>query len=393
MVLSKFKIFLKIHYYMPLLLEIAEEIASTLSKSIADIKLILVYGSVARNSSSQFSDLDMITIFDTEQEKEQFKPQVNLNFMFQDHPVDAWASSFEKLEKTTSEIKISMWLYQISGLLDCKILYCRDKQCLNRFYTIQQTIRKIIGDHKNNIALIKKDFHPWMIFYRLKQSRAINDWVSGRYAIWELISNLITVYARINDTYLKKNWGSNMHEAFLFSKLPDNFKEKVETLIISQNWEQILNLCEELSETTQKDIEQAYIEMSTLQIHDMKEEFLGFMEYLNIIRAACMKQDLMTASYAATELQLWIGDRLLYLDNPQINFGEYLPFSKTQKIYLSKGFPDLLPLICASNWSGTLGKCGEMEHIMNKISHKSGFPLNIAHKIGEIPYSFKNNEK
>lgn len=374
---------------MPLLLEIAEEIASTLSKSIAEIKLILVYGSVARNSSSQFSDLDMITLFDSEKDKEQFKSQVNLNFMFKDHPVDAWASSFEKLEKKTSEIKTSMWLNQISGLLDCKILYSKDEECTKRFIEFQQTIRKIIGDHKNNVTLIKKDFHPWSIFYRLKQCQESNDWVSGRFAIWELIFNLITVYARLNDTYLTKNWGSNMHEAFKFSKLPDHFQEKVETLIISQDWEHILNLCEELSEMAQKDIEQASIETSTLPVHDMKEEFLGFMEYLNKIRAACKKQDLMTASYAATELQLWIGDRLLYIDNPQIHFSEYLPFSKTQANYFSMGFPDLLPLICASNWSGTLDKCDEMEKKMNQISHKSGFPLYIAHEIGEIPYFFK----
>lgn len=378
---------------MSILLEVAEEIASTLSQNIEEIKLILTYGSVARNSSSQFSDLDMITLFDSEQEKEQFKPQVNLNFLFQARPVDAWSSSFEKLEKTTSEIKSSMWLYQISGLLDCKILYSRDEESLNRFTTFQETIRKIIVDHKNNITLIKKDYHPWRIFYRLKQSREINDIVSGRYAIWELIFNLITVYARLNDTYLTKNWGSNMSEAFQFSKLPDHFQEKVETLIVSQDWDQISNLFEELSETAQKDIEQSYKETSSLPVHDINDEFLGYIEYLNKIRAACLKQDLMTASYAASELQLWIGDRLMYLDNPQNNFGEYLPFSKTKTKYFSKGFPDLLPLISALDWSGTLKKCNEMEKKIFHNFHQSNFSVYIAQEIGEIPYNFKINEK
>ncbi|QEE15839.1 nucleotidyltransferase domain-containing protein [Promethearchaeum syntrophicum] len=374
---------------MSSLLELAEEIASTLSKSIAEIELIVVYGSVARDSSSQYSDLDMITLFDSEADKEQFKSQVNLNFMFQEHPVDAWASSFEKLEKTTTEIKSSMWLYQISGLLDCKILYSRGEKCTNRFTKFQQKIRKIISDHKNNVALIKKDYHPWSIFYHLKQSIKINDRVSGRYGIWELIFNIITVYARLNDTYLTKNWGSNMHEAFQFSKLPKHFPEKVETLLVSQDWNQILTVCEELSERTQKDIENAYIETLDPPVHDIKEEFLGFLEYLNKIRAACKKQDLMTASYAASELQLWIGDRLSYLDNPQKYFGEYLPFSKTQTHYFSKGFPDLLPLICALNWSETLNKCDELEQKIHLILHQLGTPLNVAQNIGEIPYFFK----
>lgn len=375
------------------LLEIATEISAKLSTSNPQIQIILVYGSVAREADSNLSDLDMITLFSTEIEKKQYEVYTNLKFMFENHPIDAWVSSFEKLDQTLVEIRQSMWLYPISGLLDCKILYCKNQTTLNRFKNFQKAIKEAISDHSNNIALVEKDFHPWDIFYRIKQSRLQNDLVSGRYAVWELIFNIITVYARLNDSFLKKNWGANTYEAFRFSHIPSKFKEKVEQLVISEDWDQILSLCEEIAMESHESIKKEGSAIISNAKIDILEEFIGFLEYLNKVRVACNKKDSITASYASSELQLWIADRM-YRRKTSKTFGEsYCLFSESQEHYFSYGFPDLIPLISRKAWDEILDACDKIEEKLHEYFQNEQFSVPYVYSVEDIPYYFSKSDQ
>ena len=177
------------------------------------IELVIVYGSYARGNFSEFSDLDMFILIDSE---ERYSGLTSLPWIFQYRNVivDCWESNWKHHEKDLVFIKEKYFLYPISGLLDCDILYYRNEEALERFRKLQNDVRAVITNKEENMKLLLKDFSLAEAVYGILKAKRNNDLPSARMTIWHSIIHFITVLARLNNTYYKRNWGKNLYEAF-----------------------------------------------------------------------------------------------------------------------------------------------------------------------------------
>lgn len=104
-------------------LQMAEKIAEYVVEELGDhVKLILVYGSLARGEATEFSDLDMVVITDS--------ISYSRSFVLKERPVDIWSMTLDECEKLITTPSIS-WGVAITLFFQNKVLY-GDQSILNR---------------------------------------------------------------------------------------------------------------------------------------------------------------------------------------------------------------------------------------------------------------------
>ncbi len=313
------------------------------------IELIVVYGSYARGTYNEFSDIDLFVLVDAEK---RYSGITSLPWIYRykNIVIDCWESIWEQQENNLEIVKSSFFLYSIAGLLDCKILYYKDEETLSRFKALQEKVREVITNDEENLELLIKQYGIKGIDGIL-QAQKNGDLVSARMNIWGSIFHMISALARINGTYYKHNWGRNLAEAYSLKILPKDFKSKVNFLIQTEDLtkavEVILELDEEIREMIKaKSLELLKPERGQDVIEDI---YVGILEYLNKMRSSCKKNDFASLSYEASELQLMTAEFIAYLEGTIVRSTQYVPFSITGKDYFQQGLPDLSSLITEGN--------------------------------------------
>ena len=83
-----------------MLLRMAKEIAEYVVEELGDhVKLILVYGSLARGEATEFSDLDMVVVTDG--------VSYHRSFVLKGRPFDIWSMTLDECEKLITTPSIS----------------------------------------------------------------------------------------------------------------------------------------------------------------------------------------------------------------------------------------------------------------------------------------------
>ena len=322
------------------LLELAECLKNQAIKLFPDkIAIITLYGSTARKTDDQFSDLDMFAIVDN-------KEDTNLpwEFIFQNHTVDFWKMDWKQAENMASgKQDRNPWTVSAALFTNGKILFSRsnsDKQSYNSL------IAKTQRSKEANLAQILQNFNfGYSHLEEFKIAKKNNDILSARWSAWQLINKSIRNLSLVNNTFLTKNWGSNLHEVFLFPILPTDYSRLVTVLSTTNNFDEMVEIGQKLLQGIREIVlkHQENIVMDRKTGKNSCRNYISMKAYINKILSACYKEDILAASYAATELQIWIAEELALSEgNILANVDNFNFFAEIKSFYHQLMLPNLM---------------------------------------------------
>ncbi len=181
------------------------ELAELIAKRVVEqygikISIIAIYGSIATGKQSDYSDLDMYAITSLEN-------QMKWSFIFQDKAVDIWSMDWEEAEEIASakKDKLKIWCVAAHIFVNCKVLYYRNEQDLERFNSLKKSIQKIKEDTEGNFMRAMSQFNMDYSIERVKLAKVKNDILTARWALWGLINNICATLSWLNNVYYSKN--------------------------------------------------------------------------------------------------------------------------------------------------------------------------------------------
>ena len=315
------------------------------------IDIVAIYGSIAQNTQNQYSDLDMYAIASLKDSKLPFN---NWSFIFQNRPVDLWALSWNEAEDFVNAEKeyTKIWCVSAAIFKNSKVIYYRTDEKLKCFNDL---IKKIDTIQQNKEGALRKAMSLFNNFYHFEKTLNAHehqDILSVRWFCWGLINNLCATLAWLNNTYYSKNWGSNLQQVFQLPNKPDNLKTQIEKLCTSENIKEILSIGRNLINEIEIMIKNKQDLIKSSEIKLNNDQFVHMKEYINKIYAACNNEDILLASYASTELQIWISEVFANLEGTPVNNYEFNYFYDVEHTYINLKLPDLTGYISNIDFKG-----------------------------------------
>ena len=353
------------------------------------IAIIAVYGSVALGTQSDYSDLDMYAIVDVEDSD---NPLINWSFIFQDRAVDLWSLDWKDAEELASGIKqySGTWCVAASLFVNCKILYYRSEEDLARFNSLKNVVKQKEKDYKNNIKKAISLFKQLYKFENVELAKKNNDLLSARWEVWGLINGMCAILSWLNNSYYTKNWGSNLQQVFNLSVKPEGFQEKVTKLAYSNDFDEIMTLGRILIKDVRDLIKIRQLEVLSSFSKLNRNDFVHIKEYLNKIYAACDKQNILYASYAATELQIWIAELVAQNSGTPANTYEYNLYNEVNKHYNDLDLPDLKEFVSNRDFIGLHKNTKILESKLLEFYNKQEGKVQIFTSLDDLKLRFQN---
>ncbi|NVM04943.1 MAG: nucleotidyltransferase domain-containing protein [Candidatus Helarchaeota archaeon] len=323
------------------MIEIAEFLAKRATSRFPDkIAIIVVYGSVALGTEHEYSDIDMYAIVDNEADTD-----LPWNFIFQKQTVEFWKMDWNVAEQIALGNKdTNPWAVSASLFNNNKILYARSESDRARFNSLSKKIKR---SERDNIEQIMNIFNKgYSTIERIWIAKKNDDLTSARWAVWNLINYTVACLSLINNTFFMKNWGKNLQEVFKLPILPENYSNNVETLSKSSNFDEMMSIMRKLISDIRRLIleKQKKINISVInRKNTFWNNYIGIKSYINKVRSACQEKDILTASYAATELQIVIAEQIAIFEKKiAIDAYNFNSFKEIKSYYNQLKFPDLM---------------------------------------------------
>jgi hypothetical protein len=360
------------------LMEIANLVSDyAVKKYSKKIALIAVYGSIAQGTESEYSDLDMYAIVDDETDK------IEISFLYNDTPVDMWFMSWKTAEKMAQGIELSSpWCVSASIFINCQLIYTRSKGDLEKFETLGNYIENVKRSPTKNLQHVLNKFDMLFSIEKIKLAKDINDLLYARWAVWGLINNITSFLSWMNNTFYTKNWGSNFPQVNDLPIIPDDLNESVRKICCSDDFDEILTIAYALIMEMRRILRNLQTTSLTKIVPLEVNHFIHMKEYFNKVLSACDRKDIITASYASTELQVWISEMLSELRGfPACDFNF---FQEIYDPYLDLNLPDLTAFITKQDFQGLKEAVKELESLIYRLYNNTGLKIPIFRNIEEI---------
>ncbi|MFW9780141.1 MAG: nucleotidyltransferase domain-containing protein [Candidatus Heimdallarchaeota archaeon] len=340
-----------------------------LEKYGSKIGIVAVYGSFVTGTQTSYSDLDLYAILDSGT-----KSRPKWSFIYNGIPVDFWSMSWKDAEQLAEGGEDHVWSVSASLFHNNKVLHSRSPEDLRRFEEIKA---KTSVTQEEHLKIILDIFSRLFIYPEIvKRAGMQNDLLSARWAGWNLINSSIEIITRINNNYLTKNWGSNLHQVLDLPLLPKDFSEYVQHLTTSDNIDVILLNSVQFLESLDQIISRFQKKM-IVERYDITEnfadDFIGITEYIGKILSACQEKNIHKASFAASELQIWIAEILNKSKYPQyVNTYKYNLYQEVNSEYKRLQFPDLSEHISKPDFGGLKTATEKLEVMLKDMSRQYG---------------------
>ncbi|UCG01448.1 MAG: hypothetical protein JSW11_17745 [Candidatus Heimdallarchaeota archaeon] len=364
------------------LLELSECLKNQAVRRNPDkIAIIVLYGSTAREKDNKFSDLDMYAIVDDNEDTD-----LPWEFIFQGHTVDFWKMDWKQAETMAlGKENRSPWAVSAALFTKGKILYSRSNSDKIRFnLLIIETQRK----EEDNLKQIMADFNSgYSHLEEIKIAQKNSDLLSARWAAWQLINKTVRNLSLANNSFLMKNWGSNLHEAFHFSSLPDNYQNLVTALSTTDNFVEMVDLGRELMMGMREMIlkKQQNIVIDETTEDKTCNNYISMKAYVNKILSACNKKDILAVSYAATELQIWIAEELAHYEGNQIvDVDNFNFFEEIKTFYLKLMLPNLMEGISKKDFQKIEKNATKLNFMLQEFCKNRDMEILRFDDIGEV---------
>ena len=362
--------------------EISEILKEEVIKNHPEISIIAIYGSAARDQQTEYSDLDMYAIVDNEESK------FEIQFMLDNQTVEFWCISWEWVEKIASANDDYPLLYPIrtSILLNNKIIYARSEEDRIRFNNISNLTN--IGE-KKQIQIATEHFKKlFSIIGRLEYAKEMEDLASARWAIWEFIDDTVCILGLLNNKKFLRNWGSNLHETFKLDTLPEFYEKDIFVLATSSDFNELISrgrrVLLQLRDVLNSKSESISLDYDE-HLKNLPDEYMGLKSYLNKILSACAKKDILAASYAATELQVWFAEHLEKTENKRpVNIYTFNTYHEVKGTYEMLKLPDLSQSIAKIDFEQLKEDVINIDKIATNYFENIGVKLQIFKDISQI---------
>jgi len=363
------------------LLELAKCLKNQVVMNYPDkIAIIVLYGSTAQGKDNKFSDLDMYAIVDNKADTD-----LPWEFIFQGHTVDFWKMDWKQAEKMASGIHDrSPWSVSAALFNKGTVMYSRSKTDKIRFDSLGTKTQRT--EEQNLIQIIKNFNTGYSHLEEITIARNNEDLLSARWAVWQLINKSVTNLSLLNNSFLMKNWGANLHETFQFPVLPHNYSELVTTLCTTDDFDEMVELGRKLLCGIRELVleKQKFIMDKTTKKNTCKN-FYSMKAYINKILSACHKKDLLAASYAATELQIWIAEELAQNEgNLIVNVDDFNFFEEIKTFYHQLMLPNLLVGITRGDFQKIENNAKELDLRLQNFCESQNMKISRFNEIKEV---------
>ncbi|MFX1536446.1 MAG: nucleotidyltransferase domain-containing protein [Promethearchaeota archaeon] len=322
------------------------------------IAIIAVYGSVALGTENEFSDIDMFAIVENKSDTD-----LPWEFVLPKFTIDFWKMTWEDAERMAlGKVESAPWAVSASLIANCKVLYARSESTKAQFASLREKTKR--SDEENIKQITDLFSRSFSAIEYMQLAKLQNDLVSARWGAWAVINNSVKFLSLLNNAFLTKNWGSNLLEVFKLPLLPDNYQEQVRTLSTSSDIDEMMITGRVLLLNLRKLIvqKQRSLSYSKPQMSEFCKEYTGLRAYIDKVRSACRQKDILGASYAANELQIWIAEELAKVEEKMvINLYQYFNlYEEVKRVYEQFELPDLDKYITSEDFK-------ELERAVNQL--------------------------
>lgn len=321
--------------------EINQALITTLTHQ-KEISLILLYGSRAKGTHSPKSDVEYITVLETNREN-----KISFECIYKGIPVSLFSVSWEQLNKVAS--RDEYWILPAGSYASAKVVYSRsenDLACFKEFQTSLGFQERYESKH------LDKALHH---YHKLSQAlgnmliaKRNSDIREARKAGWELLITASFIVGHINQRYYLSNWGDNLYEAFEFESIPHNFKQLTNIISHIGDIELMLQSAVELVNGLRVlliDKLEGKEANDANELEILQPNSIDALSYNNKIRKAAQKEDIIAASYAVHDLQILMIRDLLKQNNKWDKASKLRLYSELMTEYMQQGYPDFNHLI------------------------------------------------
>lgn len=247
-------------------MQVAGKLVDRIVRTYGDkILLAGIYGSVARNEDTKFSDLELIFITSERVRTEGMSLDGYREFMLKDTQI---LLEFKTCEEALEEIAPKhphigpWWPIQIDHLLNPLVLYSKDgmeERLLKEFKSALKSLTEEDFRKGSGWALI------WIHGRLGKLRNAVNEEKLPRViqSALHLIDAVTWFVAIINKRHYRKTGLQAVEESKAFSKIPEDYFTLIETLCLSKDMEEMRKAAEHLWENCLQLARENRIDMET----------------------------------------------------------------------------------------------------------------------------------
>lgn len=323
-------------------MDVAETIVNHIKTNCPDdVAIIAYYGSYSQGTATKRSDLDFFFIPATPKGY-----NASIQFIINDISFDFWPIGWERAERmaTFQELNTSI-------IADCKLLYYRTDDALNRFNKLKETI---VNMPKHGLKLMEKSESKlrdaYVHLYKMSRGSDPENITFYRHEAQSVLINVLESLSLLNRTYYSKGWGKNWDQINQFDLKPSHLDQQIETIMYSSSCEQIREACEQLTNDTLKLlIDEKYTFSAgpaySDRMNGFYEETKGILDKL---KTACETNDYKSAYIWSIGVQDEIARFIYYAEkghwpvdlNPSLDYQQY---------YNDIGFPNLIAYLDPQN--------------------------------------------
>ncbi|MFX1254512.1 MAG: hypothetical protein ACFFCZ_23060 [Promethearchaeota archaeon] len=328
------------------------------------IAIAAVYGSVALGTEDEFSDIDMFAIVENKSDTD-----LPWEFVLPKFTISFWKMTWEEAERLVlGKSESAPWAVSASLIANCKVLYARSGSIKARFDSLRAKTKR--SDEENIKQIADVFSRSFSVIEYMQLAKLQNDLVSARWGAWAVINNSVKFLSLLNNTFLTKNWGSNLPQVFSLPLLPKNYQKHVKILSTSSDIDELVFTGRQLLINLRKVVlqKQKSIVYTRPKINDVCENYAGFRAYIDKVKSACRKKDILTASYAANEIQIWIAEEMAKFEG-EVFANLYSRFNLYEEIkttYNQLNLPNLDEYVVSGDLEGLELAVNQLESIIQR---------------------------
>jgi hypothetical protein len=321
--------------------EVAEVfVAESTAAFPGEIALIAYYGSHAKGTATETSDLDLFYIPDG---KDTLAPLASV--VVGGLPYDFWPVSWRMAEEIAAARGRRPWAVAASLVADARILFARSQQDRARFETLQGRIAELTEpDSRGTMVQRAIEAFPQALaaLGQMRLALTAGDDPGFGWAGRKVIEACLNCLALTNQTYFSKGWGANFAEAEALQERPGALPASIERILRLETRSDALAAADGLVAAVRSILRVAQMRATApaTAIEVFRDFYSYVHEYVAKVAAACERGDVLGAGYAAALLEEQAAQLFHLLDRGYLP-SEFNLVGEYRTAYLEAGLPDL----------------------------------------------------